>query len=168
MNWLAIFIIICGIIESAGLVGNIPNYMNRIKLRKGINMCTNNNFEKCQYITHIVPIVPNKTKISYITNNINYEMVVSIYTTYNNKNNLMFLNNGTYLEIYNKTISYDNEKIQHINIVSKAFYNRIIEYIYKLNKDTDIMIDMDNGNNNTYDSNISNISNITNLTKYEK
>lgn len=152
MNWLAIFIIINGIIGSIGFIGNIPNNMNRIKLRKNINMCVNNNFAECQYITHIVPIIPNKTKISYITNNINYEMVVSIYTTYNNKNNLIFLNNGSCLEIYNKTLRYDKDKIRHINIVSKAFYNRIIEYIYKLNN---------NKNNNTYDSNVSNITNLT-------
>jgi hypothetical protein len=94
-------------------------------------MCSKNNFENCEYITEIVPIIPNKTKIAYINNNINYEIIVSVYTTYNNKNNLIFLNNGSYVEIYNKTLSYDNDKLQQLNIVSNAFYNRIISYLYK-------------------------------------
>lgn len=135
MNYIGLLAIIINCVVTA--TGFIHN---NIKLRsnKVINMCNNNNFGDCQYITEIVPIVPNKTKVSYIANNINYEIVVSIYTTYNNKNNLMFLNNGSYVEIYNRTIVYDNDKLQQTNIVSQTFYNRIIEYLYKTRNVTEI------------------------------
>lgn len=128
MNWLGVLVIIANcLIETSGFVPR----MHGIKLRNGVNMCANNNFADCQYITEIIPIIPNKTKISYITNNINYEIVVSVYTTYNNKNNLMFLNNGSYVEIYNRTVIYDTNKLQQISIVSQSFYNRIKEYLSK-------------------------------------
>jgi hypothetical protein len=132
MNWFGVLVIIVNcVVRTTGFVG--INSLNGIKLRNGINvnMCANNNFADCQYITGIIPVVPNKTKISYITNDINYEIVVSVYSTYNNKNTLMFLNNGSYIEIYNKTVIYDTDKLQQNNIVSQAFYNRIIEYIRK-------------------------------------
>jgi len=126
---LGVLIVIANcVIRTSGFLG-----INGIKLRNGINlnMCANNNFADCQYITGIIPVVPNKTKISYITNDINYEIVVSVYSTYNNKNTLIFLNNGSYIEIYNKTVVYDTDKLQQNNIVSQAFYNRIVEYLRK-------------------------------------
>lgn len=141
MNLLTIFIIILNyLIEISGFIPNIHN----IKLRKNncINMCpSNSNFINNKYITDIIPVVPNKTKISYITNNINYEIIVSIYSTYNNKNNLIFLNNGSYVEIYNRTVKYDKDKLQQTNIVSQAFYNRLIEYLYKSRNVTNLSED---------------------------
>jgi hypothetical protein len=132
MNWSGVLVIIANcLVDTSGFMYGNMNAMRGIKLRNGVNMCANNNFADCQYITEIIPIIPNKTKISYITNNINYEIVVSVYTTYNNKNNLMFLNNGSYVEIYNRTVTYDTDKLQQISIVSQTFYNRIKEYLSK-------------------------------------
>ena len=130
MYWTAIFVLVVDMVS--GLL--LPNNM---ALRRPCGPCgplmmnKENNFIGCDYITSIVPVVPNKTRINYITNDISYDMVINIYTTYNNKNNLIFLNNGSFVEIYNRTIIYDDNSLQQKNIVSQSFYNRIVEYLRK-------------------------------------
>ena len=81
------------------------------------NMCTFRNKES-YYNRHV--LLTNQT----------YE-IAKIYTTYDNKNSLIFYKNGSIHEHYNKTIKLRYiQDIIHINIVSNNYFKKIYnEYI---------------------------------------
>ena len=75
------------------------------------------------YATHT--IVSNRTRD-----------IVNIYTTYDNRNTLVFYYNGTYSEHLNKSLRlvYDHE-ILHVKIVSNSYFIRIYNFLKDLKKD---------------------------------
>ena len=83
------------------------------------NMCTLRNKES-YYNTHV--LLTNQTS-----------EIAKIYTTYDNKNSLIFYKNGSIHEHYNKTVKLRYiQDIIHINIVSNNYFERIYnEYIKK-------------------------------------